>query len=88
MTEAIISALITGSLSLLGVVITCLVTSKKSEKNMAVAQAVTDTKIAELTREVREHNGFAQRTPVLEQRVGSLESRVSTLEQYHKEPLK
>jgi hypothetical protein len=88
LTEAIISALITGSLSLAGVVITCLVTSKKSEKNMAVAQAVTDTNIAELTREVREHNNFAQRTPLIEQRVASLEKRVNTLEKYHQAPIK
>jgi hypothetical protein len=54
---------------------------------MAVAQAVTDTKIAELTREVREHNNFAQRTPVIEQRVASLEKRVSTLEKYHQAPI-
>lgn len=87
MSEAIVVALITGGLSLAGVVITCLATAKKSEKNAAVAQAVTDTKLEELTREVREHNNFAQRTPLLEQRVGSLETRVSTLEQYHKAPM-
>ena len=87
MSEAIVVALITGGLSLAGVVITCLATAKKSEKNAAVAQAVTDTKLEELTREVREHNNFAQRTPLLEQRVGSLETRVSTLEQYHKAPI-
>jgi hypothetical protein len=87
MSEAIVVALITGGLSLAGVVITCLATAKKSEKNAAVAQAVTDTKLEELTREVREHNNFAQRTPLLEQRVGSLENRVSTLEQYHKAPM-
>lgn len=87
MTEAIIVALITGGLSLAGVVITCLATAKKTEKAAAVAQAVTDTKLEELTREVREHNNFALRTPVLEQKVSSLESRVSTLEQYHKAPI-
>jgi ubiquinone biosynthesis protein UbiJ len=87
MSEAIVVALITGGLSLAGVVITCLATAKKSEKNTAVAQAVTDTKIEELTREVREHNNFAQRTPVLEQKVESLEHRVEKLEQYHKAPI-
>ena len=87
MNESIVVALITGGLSLAGVIITCLATAKKTEKATAIAQAVTDTKLEELTGEVREHNNFAQRTPVLEQRVGNLESRVSTLEQYHKAPV-
>lgn len=86
MSESIIVALITGGLSLVGVVITCLATAKKSEKNAAVAQAVTDTKIEELTREVREHNGFAQKMPVIQTQVTALEKRVSALEQYHKQP--
>ena len=57
MTEAIVVALFTGGLSLAGEVVTCLATAKKSEKNAAVAQAVTDTKIEALPREVRLHNG-------------------------------
>ena len=65
MSEAIIVALITGGLSLVGVVITCLATAKKTEKAAAVAQAVTDTKLEELTREVREHNNFAIRLPII-----------------------
>ena len=48
MSEAIIVALITGGLSLAGVVVTCLATAKKSERAAAVAQAITDTKIDEL----------------------------------------
>ena len=87
MSEAILVALITGGLSLAGVVITCLATAKKTEKATAVAQAVTETKLEELTREVREHNNFAVRVPAMEQRVQSLESRVSNLEQYHKAPI-
>ena len=55
MSEAILVALITGGLSLAGVVATCLATARKSEKNAAVSQAVTDTKIQELTREVRQN---------------------------------
>ena len=84
MSEAIIVALITGGLSLVGVVITCLVTSKKTEKAAAVAQAVTETKLGELTREVREHNNFAQKMPVLQQEVNDIKRRVGVLEQYHK----
>lgn len=84
MSEAIIVALITGGLSLIGVVVTCLATAKKSEKNAAVAQAVTDTKIDELTREVRSHNNFAQRMPVVEEQIKVINHRINDLEQYHK----
>ena len=81
MTEAIVVALITGGLSLLGVVITCLATARKNEKNTAVAQAVTDTKIEELTREVRTHNGFAEKIPVMQEQIKSIHRRLATLEQ-------
>ena len=80
MSEAIIVALITGGLSLIGVVITCLATAKKNETSMKVAQAVTDTKIQELTREVRLHNGFAQRMPVVEEQIKVINHRLSDLE--------
>ena len=80
MSEAIIVALITGGLSLAGVVITCIATAKKTEKAAAVAQAVTDTKIEELTREVRLHNGFAQRMPVVEEQIKVINHRLSDLE--------
>lgn len=86
MSEAILVALITGGLSLAGVVITCLATAKKTEKAQAVAQAVMDTKITELTREVREHNGFAQKMPAMQQEINDVKRRVGVLEQYHKGP--
>lgn len=84
MSEAIIVALITGGLSLTGVVITCLATARKTEKAATVAQAITDTKIDELTREVRLHNGFAQRMPVVEEQIKVINHRISDLEGYHK----
>ena len=84
MSEAIIVALITGGLSLAGVVITCVATAKKSEKAAAVAQAVTDTKIEELTREVRLHNGFAEKIPVMQEQIKVINHRISDLEGYHK----
>ena len=87
MSEAIIVAVITGGLSLVGVVVTCMATAKKTEKAAAVAQAVTETKLEELTREVREHNNFAIRMPGLEQEVKDLKRRVNDLEQYHKAPV-
>lgn len=80
MNDAIVVALITGGLSLAGVVITCVATSKKSERATAVAQAVTDTKIDELTREVRLHNGFAQRMPVVEEQIKVINHRLTDLE--------
>ena len=80
MSEAIIVALITGGLSLIGVVITCLATAKKNETAMKVSQAVTDTKITELTREVRQHNNFAQRMPVVEEQIKVINHRLTKLE--------
>lgn len=80
MTEAVIVAFITGGLSLLGVIITCAVTARKSETTMKVSQAVTDTKIEELTREVRAHNNFAQRIPVVEEQIKVINHRLTNLE--------
>ena len=80
MTEAIIVALITSGMSLLGVVATCLATSKKSEKNQEIAQAVMKTELKELTREVRAHNNFAQRMPVVEEQIKVINHRLTDLE--------
>ncbi|MBR5023092.1 MAG: hypothetical protein IKY18_07885 [Oscillospiraceae bacterium] len=80
MSDAIVVALITGGLSLAGVVVTCVATSKKTERTAAIAQAVTDTKIEELTREVRLHNGFAQRMPVVEEQIKVINHRLADLE--------
>ena len=80
MNEAITVALITGGLSLIGVIITCLATAKKNETAVKVSQAVTDTKIQELTREVRLHNHFAQRMPVVEEQIKVINHRLTDLE--------
>ena len=69
----IVVALITGGITLLGVVI-----------SNGKAQAVTDTKIEELTREVREHNHFAQRVPVLEEQMKVANHRIQDLEEAQK----
>lgn len=76
MSEAIIVALITGGISLIGTILTILQTSKKTEESFKIHQAVTDEKIENLTREVRKHNGFAERLPKLEQRVEDLEKQL------------
>ena len=86
MGESIIVAVITGGLSLVGVVLTSIATARKQEQAQAVAQAVTDTKIDNLTQEVRQHNGFAQKIPVLQAKCDNLENRVTDLEKYHKQP--
>lgn len=73
MTEAIITALITGAITLIGV----LVANGKT-------QAVLETKVEELAREVREHNNFAKRMPVVEEQIKVINHRIGDLEEYHK----
>ena len=85
MSEAIAVALITGGLSLVGVIATCLVTARRNEISLKVSQAVTDTKIQELTREVRLHNGFAQRLPVVEEQIKVMNHRIADLERGERE---
>lgn len=80
MTEAIIVALITGGLSLLGVLITSSKTARDVAAKLDKQQAITDTKLEELTREVREHNNFARRVPVLEELVEVTNHRIEKLE--------
>ena len=63
---SIIAAAITGLLTLIGVIITNLQNGKKIEQKLQTAQAVTDCKLEALTRDVREHNNFAKRMPVVE----------------------
>lgn len=84
MSETILVALITGGLSLLGTIITVIMTIRKGmseiETKLTTAQAVTDTKMDELTREVREHNNFARRMPVVESQIEALDKRLSRVE--------
>ena len=80
MSEAIMVAVITGSLSLLGVIITNLATSRKNEAAIRTAQAVTDAKLEALTREVRDHNQFARRMPVVEEQIKVIHHRIGDLE--------
>lgn len=86
MSEAIIVALITGGMSLVGIIISGRISAAKSEHTMLTAQAVTDTKLDELTREVRAHNNFAQRMPVVEEQIKVINHRIEDLEAFHKAP--
>ena len=81
----VIVALITGGFSILAVVLTNNHANNKMHHDMTTAQAVTKEQIKELTREVRAHNDFATRIPLLEQEVKNLKARVASLEEYHKQ---
>ena len=72
MSETIIVSLITGGITLIGVLIS-------NSKH----QAVVDTKLEELTREVREHNDFAKRIPVIESEIQHIKSNIQKLEKFH-----
>ena len=78
--ESIISALVAGGLTLIGTVLTVSSGQKKTEQKLQTAQAVTDCKIDELTREVRLHNNIAQRVPVIEEQVKVINHRIADLE--------
>lgn len=80
----IITALITGGLALIGVVISNRETANKIQRQLEIKMAITDTKLEELTREVREHNNFAKRMPVVENDIKHLQSEIQHLEDYHK----
>lgn len=80
MGESIIVAIITAGVSLIGTVFTILSANKKTEQKLTISQAVTDTKIEELTREVRAHNNFAQRMPVVEEQIKNINHRLDSLE--------
>jgi len=73
MTETIVTAIITGGLTLAGVLI-----------SNGKAQAITETRLDELTREVREHNNFARRVPVVEEQIKVVNHRLADLEEFHK----
>ena len=75
----IIVAVITGVLTLLGVIITNTQSNKKVEQKIQTAQAVTDCKLEELTREVREHNNFARRMPVVEEQIKGIKDKIEYL---------
>ena len=78
--ESIIVAVITGGLALIGVVHSNRAAADKTQAQISTAQAVTDTKLEELTREVRMHNNFAQRVPIIEEQMKVVNHRVGDLE--------
>lgn len=74
--ESIIVALITGGLALVGVIVTNISSNKKIEQQLVTSLAITDTKLENLTEEVRKHNSFADRITVLEVKVAEIERKI------------
>ena len=85
MVESIITAIITGGLALIGVIVTVISSNKSIENKLAISQAVTDTKLEILTEEVKKHNNFAVRMPVVEEQIKSINHRIKDLEDLCKE---
>lgn len=79
MTEIIV-AIITGGLALVGVVVSNVATTSRITAELKTSQAVTETKIDELAREVRKHNDFASRIPVIEEQIKVANHRIDDLE--------
>lgn len=77
------SSIIVGILTLIGVIITNSKSNRDIQHNLEVSQAVTDTKIESLTTEVREHNNFAKRMPLVEQEIKDLKKAVDELRKFH-----
>ena len=80
MDNTIWAAVITGAVSLIGTVSAVVATSKKTDENLKINQAVTDTRLEDLTREVREHNNYAKRMPVVEEQIKVINHRLDDLE--------
>lgn len=84
MSEAIIVALITGGLSLLGVIIANNKNARDMDAKLDKQQAINAERIEELTREVRKHNNFAEKIPVIQEQIKVVNHRLEDLEAYHK----
>lgn len=80
MNATVLASLITGLLSLAGVMLSNLLSDRRRENALRTAQAVTDEQLRQLTREVREHNNFARRMPVVEKQIKVINHRLEDLE--------
>ena len=80
MSATVMASLITGLLSLAGVMLSNLLSDRRRENALRTAQAVTDEQLRQLTREVREHNNFARRMPVVEEQIKVINHRLEDLE--------
>ena len=84
MSDAVLVAVISGVCSMIVGIVSAVISAKATgndvQKKMEIAQAVTDTKLDELTREVRKHNNFAERIPVIEEQIKGVNHRIEELE--------
>ena len=80
MTESIVVAIITGVLTLVGTVITVLSANRKTISSLEIQQAKTDEKIENLTKEVQRHNNFAEKMPVVEEQIKTINEKLTKLE--------
>ena len=81
MSEGVVTAIIIGVFTLIGTIITVIVGLSKANKNIEIVQAVTNTKLDNLTAEVKRHNNFAERLPAVEANIENLDRRIENLEQ-------
>ena len=79
--EEIFVSIITGGLALVGVIITNVAGNRRAEEKLRISQAITDAKIEELTREVRKHNNFAEKIPVIQEQIKVVNHRLAYLEE-------
>ena len=79
MNDAIITALITGAFTLVGVIITSQQNGRKIERKLEQQQSLNNYKIDELTREVRKHNNFAERIPLVERDIEAIKDKINYL---------
>ena len=80
MTEAIVVAIVSGLLTLVGTIITVISTSRNQQAKMETRIAVLDQRIDDLTKSVEKHNRFAERLPVLEEKTKENGRRIDNLE--------
>ena len=83
MNETIVAALIAAAASVISNIILNRKQAAEMDHKMEIRQAVTDTKLEELTREVRKHNNFAERMPVVEQEIKDITRTVDKLQGFH-----
>lgn len=80
MSDEIVIAIISGLLTLAGTILTVWAGNRKTNENLKINQAVTDTKLDNLTREVQKHNNFGERIPVIEEQIKVINHRIEDLE--------
>ena len=83
MNEAVWAAIIAAAASVISNIILSRKQATEMDHKMEIRQAVTDTKLEELTREVRKHNNFAERMPVVEEQINALHETTEQLRRYH-----